>query len=67
MEKMWRPNEKIDVHPTGAEIHDPAVFAAVESSIDALDEDLRELSLDISGLHRLGSNGLHLILVLRAP
>ena len=51
MTKLWRPGDKIDVHGNGAEIHDPAVFEMVESSIEALDNDLRELSLDISGPH----------------
>ena len=51
MTKLWRPGDKIDVHGNGAEIHDPALFETVESSIEALDKDLRELSLDISGLH----------------
>ena len=51
MTKLWRPGDKIDVHGTGAEIHNPALFETVENSIEALDKDLRELSLDISGLH----------------
>ena len=51
MTKLWRPGDKTDVHGNSAEIHDQAMFETVESSIEALDKDLRELSLDISGPH----------------
>ena len=48
--KLWKLNDQVDVHGSGADLHDPKVFETIETSVEALNGDLRALSLDISGL-----------------
>ncbi len=51
--EIWRPGDQVSPHdPSNTNIHSPEVFATIERGIDSLDKELRELSLDISGLNR---------------
>lgn len=54
---FWRVGDNIDsVRGSGAEIYRPDVFEIIERTVQGLDGELRELSLDIHGAscHRLG-------------
>lgn len=47
---FWRPGDSVDkVKGTGANIANDDVYACIEKRIAELDEDLRQISLDIHG------------------
>jgi hypothetical protein len=52
--RVWRPDDTDELSiPSGTkqgDIYRPEVLETVEAKIDALSEDLRKLSLDISGV-----------------
>ncbi|KAJ3536792.1 hypothetical protein NM688_g6789 [Phlebia brevispora] len=47
-DRIWHPNDQVTAAGNGEELRDPEVFKIIENSINELDKDLRELSLDIS-------------------
>ena len=47
---FWRPQDDLKgLKGTGAAIFRPDLYKVIERKIDELDEELRELSLDIHG------------------
>ena len=48
--ELWRPGDDVKPGGTGAEIYRPDVLKTIAEHIDKLDGELRELSLDISGM-----------------
>ena len=51
MAALWEVGQELTVQGTGEEIYKPEFFETVQKAIELLDKDLRELSLDISGLY----------------
>lgn len=49
---LWRPEDDYKVKPTLEEgdIYRPDILAVVDTAIDSLSADLRELNLDIHGV-----------------
>jgi hypothetical protein len=48
---LWRPEDDHAVKPTldEGEVHRPDILAVIDTTIDNLSSDLRELNLDIHG------------------
>lgn len=52
--KVWHPDDKAQATPTrlnSSELYRPDVLNTIEAKIRELDGELRELSLDIHGMH----------------
>jgi hypothetical protein len=49
---LWRPEDDYKVKPTLEEgdIYRPDILAVVDTAIDSLSSDLRELNLDVHGV-----------------
>jgi hypothetical protein len=50
IDTMWKVGDEITVKGTGGDIYRPEFLATIEEHIKSIDEELRGLSLDISGL-----------------
>ena len=47
---LWRPGDKLEPRePQGNVALPPEVWKTIKESVDGMDKELRELSLDISG------------------
>jgi hypothetical protein len=47
---LWRPGDDVKPGGNGEKVYQPDVLKTIVEHIDKLDKDLRELSLDISGM-----------------
>ena len=48
--ELWHPGDKVEPHKPGREVFSSEAWKSITESIDRLDKELRELSLDISGM-----------------
>lgn len=66
LDEIWKVGQSGDVAGTGGQIYRQEFFETIEESINAINNDLRELSLDISGeVARIGLS--YILLIKRSP